>query len=101
VLVVLNPKNLPLCAAGAAAIDLATQNFTAQFSAYLVFTIIASTTVAFPVVAYLAARQKADALFETWKDWLIRKNQSVVAIILFIVGAWLIFRGSEFLMAAG
>jgi len=97
-LVVLNPKNLPLCAAGAAAIDLATQNLTAQFSAYIVFTIIASTSVAFPVVAYLAARRKAEALFETWKDWLIRKNQSVVAVILFIAGCWLVFRGSGILI---
>jgi hypothetical protein len=98
-LVVVNPKNLPLCAAGAAAIDLATSSLASQFSVYMIFTVIASSPVAFPIIAYLAAKQKAEALFDTWKDWLIRNNQSVMAVILLIVGAWIIFRGLEILIA--
>lgn len=92
-LVVLNPKNLPLCAAGAAAIDLVTENLTQQFAAYLVFTLVAASTVAFPIIAYLAARQHAEVLFESWKEWLVRNNQPVVAVILLIVGVLLIVRG--------
>jgi Sec-independent protein secretion pathway component TatC len=100
VLVALNPKNLPLCAAGAAAIGLATQTPTGQAGAYIVFTLIASTTIAFPIIAYLVARQKAQALFETWKNWLIRNNQAVVAVILLLVGALLVYRGFEFISMA-
>lgn len=99
-LVAINPKNLPLCAAGAAAIDLATENLTQQFGVYIVFTMIASTTVAFPIIAYLAARQKAEVLFDTWKNWLIRNNQSVVAAILLIVGTLLMVRGVGMVVAA-
>jgi Sec-independent protein secretion pathway component TatC len=92
-LVVIHPKNLPLCAVGAAAIDLATQNLTEQFGTYIIFMMIASTAVVFPIIAYLAARRKAEVLFDTWKDWLIKNNHSVVAATVLIVGGWLIFRG--------
>lgn len=100
VLVALNPKNLPLCAAGAAAIGLATQNPTGRAGAYIVFTLIASTTIAFPIIAYLAARQKAQALFDTWKTWLIRNNQAVGAVIVLLVGTLLLYRGFEFITMA-
>lgn len=97
-LVVLNVKNLPLCAAGAAAIDLVTQSTTEQFFGYMLFTVIASTSVAFPIVVYLAAKKRAKTLFDIWKAWLIKNNQTVVAVILLLAGAWLIFRGSDILM---
>jgi hypothetical protein len=100
-LVVINPKNLPLCAAGAAAIDLATNNITAQVGAYLVFTAIASLTIVFPIIAYLAAKQKAETLFVTWKDWLIRNNQTVLAVILLLVGGLLLARGLGMVSASG
>lgn len=93
ILVVINPKNLPLCAAGAAAIDLATEGIPQQVGAYLIFTAIAASTVAFPIIAYLAAREKAESLFASWKDWLIRNNQAVLAVILLLVGVLLVSRG--------
>jgi len=99
-LVALNPKNLPLCAAGAAAIGLATQHPAGQASAYIIFTIIASSTIAFPIIAYLTARQKAQALFDIWKTWLIRHNQAVGAVILLLVGVLLVYRGIEFISMA-
>lgn len=87
-LVALNTKNLHLCAAGGvAAIGLVTQNLAERSGAYIVFTII----------AYLTAREKAQALFDTWKTWLIRNNQAVVAVILLLVGALLLYRRFEFI----
>ena len=100
-LVAINPKNLPLCAAGAAAIDLVTNSVTAQVGAYLVFTAIASFTIVFPIIAYLAAKQKAERLFASWKDWLIRNNQTVLAVILLLVGGLLVARGVGMVTAAG
>ena len=100
-LVVINPKNLPLCAAGAAAIDLATNSLATQVGAYLVFTAIASFTIVFPIVAYLAAKQKAETLFSSWKDWLIRNNQTVLAVILLLIGVLLFSRGLLMVAASG
>jgi threonine/homoserine/homoserine lactone efflux protein len=95
-MVVVNPKNLLLCAAGAAAIDLNTPNLWLQFGAYAVFTLIASSTVAIPVISYFLAREKAEILFESWKDWLIRNNQSILSVILLLLGIVLLSRGIEF-----
>lgn len=92
-LVALHPKNLPICIAGAAAIDLNTPTIASQAVAYLLFALIASSSVVLPVVAYIAAREQAQAMFDTWKDWLIHNNQAVLSVVLLVVGIFLIARG--------
>jgi hypothetical protein len=96
-LVAINPKNLPLCVAGAAAIDLNTSTLPSQFVAYNVFTLIASSSVILPMVPYLLARERSVVIFANWKDWLVRKNKVVLAIILLILGIVLVYRGVEFI----
>lgn len=92
-LVAVHPKNLFLCAAGAAAIDLYTSNLVQQFGAYAVFTLIASSPIAIPLIAYFLARERAKTLFERWKDWLFRNNPTVLAVLLVIIGGLILARG--------
>jgi threonine/homoserine/homoserine lactone efflux protein len=95
-LVAVNPKNLLLCMAGAAAIDLNTSTLVSQLGAYKVFTLIASSTVIFPMIPYLLARKRAAVIFKSWKDWLVRKNKVAMAVILLVLGIVLVYRGIEF-----
>lgn len=95
-LVAVNPKNLLLCMAGAAAIDLNTSTFVSQLGAYKIFILIASSTVIFPMIPYLFARKRAAVIFESWKDWLVRKNKVAMAMILLVLGIVLVYRGIVF-----
>jgi hypothetical protein len=92
-LVAIHPKNLLLCAAGAGAIDLHTPNLVLQFGAYAVFTLIASSPIAIPLIVYFLARERAKTLFDSWKDWLIRNNQTVLVVIVVIIGGLILARG--------
>jgi len=96
-LVAVNPKNLMLCAAGAAAIDINTPNLLLQLGAYVVFTLIASSTIAVPMISYFLARERARTLFDNWKNWLVRNNPSLLAVVLLLLGIVLVSRGIEFL----
>jgi hypothetical protein len=95
-LVAIHPKNLLLCMAGAAAIDLNTSTLASQLGAYKIFALIASSTVIFPMILYLFARKRAAVIFESWKDWLVRKNKVAMAMILLVLGIVLVYRGIEF-----
>lgn len=92
-LVVINPKNVILSAAGAAAIDLQTANLGQQFFAYAVFIMIASSPIVIPMIPYFVSQEKAKTLFESWKVWLFRNNQTVLAVILVIFGGLILVRG--------
>lgn len=95
-LVAINPKNLMLCTAGAAAIDLNTSTLASQIGAYKIFTLIASSTVIFPMIPYLFSRKRAAVIFESWKDSLVRKNKVTIAVILLVLGIVLVYRGIKF-----
>jgi hypothetical protein len=96
-LVAFHPKNLPLCVAGAAAIQLYTANLAMQFSAYLVFTLIGSSTVASPFITYLVFGDRANSLLRSFKDYLIRNNRMVLIVLLVIIGGLLLTRGLKIL----
>jgi hypothetical protein len=95
-LVAIHPKNLLLCMAGAAAIDLNTSTLLSQLGAYKIFALIASSTVLFPMIPYLFARKRATVIFESWKDWLVRNNKVAMAMILLVLGIVLVYRGIKF-----
>ena len=86
----LNPKNLLLVAAAAATISAAGLSAGEQIAALLVFTMIAASTVAVPVIGYLIAGERADETFANAKDWLIQNNSVVMAVLLLVFGVSLI-----------
>jgi hypothetical protein len=47
---------------------------------------VPEATVAFPIIAYLAAKQKAETLFASWKDWLIPNNRTAASVMIDALG---------------
>jgi len=86
----LNPKNLLLVVAAAVTIAAGGLSMGQEAVALLVFTLIAASTVAIPVIGYLVAGDRADSVLANAKDWLIQNNSVVMAILLLVFGASLI-----------
>jgi len=95
----IHPKNLVLCAAGAATIDASMLEPGAQIIALLVFSAIASLTIVIPVTGYFLVGPSAEAMFRSWKDWLVKNNATMITVSLLIFGALLISRGMTILAA--
>jgi threonine/homoserine/homoserine lactone efflux protein len=85
-----NPKNLLLVASAAVTIAAAGLSLGGQITALFVFTLIAASTVAVPVVGYLIIGERADQAFARAKDWLIQNNSVVMAVLLLFFGVSLI-----------
>lgn len=94
-----NPKNLVLAAAAGATIGSIELTDGETVGAVAVFTVIAALTVVVPVVGYLLAGDRLDAVLDSTKDWLIDNNTSVMAVLFLVFGVVLIGDGVEILFA--
>ena len=90
VLSALNPKNLLLAAAGAAAIAQTGISTGEQIASYAVFVLIASIGVATPVVIYFAMGDRSRELLDRMKGWLGYNNAVIMAVLLLVIGVKLI-----------
>ncbi|MFF0292210.1 GAP family protein [Kitasatospora sp. NPDC004614] len=61
--------------------------------AVVVFTLIAASTVAVPVIGYLAARDRMAGPLERLRGWLEQNNVVVMSVVLLVIGAALLGRG--------
>jgi threonine/homoserine/homoserine lactone efflux protein len=93
VLSAVNPKNLLMCAAAGATIGAAAITTDDQVVAIIVFTVIAVSTVALPVLAYLVARQQMRKPLDELHVWLQRHNAAVMSVLLLVIGVALIGKG--------
>jgi hypothetical protein len=85
-----NPKNLVLVAAGAAAIAETGISAGGQVAALLVFTAVGSLGVAAPVVYSLALGDRAREPLGRLQVWAARNGPLILAVILLLVGVKLI-----------
>ena len=92
-LTVANPKVLLMCAAAGAAIGTAALGRTSSWTAVLVFTAVAVSSVAVPVLGSLIAGERLDAPLGRVKDWMERNHGGLVAGILIVIGAALLYKG--------
>jgi threonine/homoserine/homoserine lactone efflux protein len=88
-----NPKNLLMGAAAGVAIGSAGLSVGGEVVAIAVFTVIAASTVAVPVVAYLFAKQRMRGPLDALKAWLQDNNATVMAVLLLVIGVVLIGKG--------
>jgi threonine/homoserine/homoserine lactone efflux protein len=86
----INPKNLLLTVAGAAAIAQAGISAGEQAVSLLVFTVTASIGVAAPVVIYFALGDRSRPLLERLKSWMANNNGVIMAVLLLVLGVKLI-----------
>lgn len=93
VLSALNPKNLLMGVAAGLAIGGATLSIGGDIVAIVLFTALAASTVAVPVIAYLAASSKLTGPLEALHKWLVHNNATVMAILLLVIGVVMIGKG--------
>ena len=94
VLADVNPKNLLLVLSGGAAIASAAGGSTsAKVTATLVFAVVASVGVATPLVIYLALGDRAGAVLQSLRTWLVHNNTAIMAVLLLVLGAKMVGDG--------
>jgi hypothetical protein len=90
VLAGLNPKNLLLVAAAAAAIAQTGISGGEQAIAYLVFALVGTLGVGTPVGIYFAMGARSEKPLSELKDWMAQNNAVIMAVICLIIGVKLI-----------
>lgn len=90
VLSALNPKNLLLSVAGAAAIAGTGISAGEQTLAWVIFVLVASIGVAAPVVIFFALGARSRDILDRLKGWLAQNNAAIMATLLLILGVKLI-----------
>jgi hypothetical protein len=88
-----NPKNLGLTLAAALTIAQAGLGGGQSAIALVVFVVIASVSVAAPVLYYLVAGESAAKTLDSWKAWLLANNATVMFVLFLVLGAKLVGTG--------
>lgn len=88
-----NPKNLLMAVAAGAAIGTGSLSGGEEAVAVAVFTVIAASTVAVPVLAYLVAKERMRHPLDELKVWLQANNGAVMGVLLLVIGVVLIGKG--------
>ena len=89
----LNPKNLILtlgAATGLAQLGLSTTDVVVSL---IVFVLVASLTIAGPVVYYLLGGDHAKVRLDSMKGWLAVHNAAVMIVLFLVLGVDLIAKG--------
>lgn len=88
-----NPKNLALTLAAAAGLAQLGPTTAEAVTALVVFVVLASVTIAGPVVYRLVGGEHARSALDGLKGWLLANNTVVMAVLLVIFGVDLIAKG--------
>lgn len=92
-LAAINPKNLLMAVAAGVAIGAGGLSVADDIVAIAIFTVIAASTVAIPVVAYAVAKDRMSAPLDDARSWLQDHNTAVMAVLFVVIGAVLIGKG--------
>ena len=82
-----NPKNLGLTVAAAAAIGSFGLDTGEEAVVVAVYVLLASITLIVPVAGYLAARERMTPVLDSMKAWLLANNATVMAVLFAVLGA--------------
>ena len=88
-----NPKNLMLTAAAGAALAALGLSTANAVGSLIVFVVVASLTIAGPVVYFLLGGDDAKARLDEMKNWLALHNNAVMAVLFLVFGTKLIADG--------
>ncbi len=93
ILSALNPKNLALTIAAAAAIAQTGISGGEAIGALAVFIAIGSLTILAPVAIYFLMGERAAAILGELKDWMAAHNAAIMTVLLFVLGVKLLGDG--------
>ena len=88
-----NPKNLLLTLGAAASLAQLGLSTSDAVVSLIVFVVVASLTIAGPVVYHLVGGAKAKAELDSLKGWLALHNAAVMAVLFVVFGVDLIAKG--------
>lgn len=88
-----NPKNLMLAASAGAALAALGLSTGEAVGSLIVFVVVASLSIAAPVIYRLAGGEHAEGRLDEIKNWLVLHNDAVMAVLLLIFGTKLIADG--------
>jgi Sap, sulfolipid-1-addressing protein len=94
-----NPKNLALGVAAGATIGQTQIATGQQFVTALIFVVIASVSVATPLIYFLLGGATAQHTLDSWKAWLQQNNATVMAVLFVVFGFVLIGQSIQSLSA--
>ena len=83
-----------MCIAAGVSIGSASLATSGAITSILVFTVIASSTVAIPVIGYLVAADRLRKPLANLKVWLEDNNTTVMSVLILVVGVVLIGKGN-------
>ena len=88
-----NPKNLIIAAGAGLIIGSSAVGVGGDAAAIALFTVIASSTVAIPVLAHLVAAERMTRPLESLRKWLQDNNATVMATMILVIGTVLVGKG--------
>jgi threonine/homoserine/homoserine lactone efflux protein len=89
----LNPKNLIMAVGAGTAIGAAALSVGGSIVVIAIFTVIAASTVAVPVLGYLVAAEKLRGPLDALREWLGKENAVIMAVLLLVIGVSMIGKG--------
>jgi threonine/homoserine/homoserine lactone efflux protein len=89
----LNPKNIAVGIAAALTITAAGLPVPQQVAVSALYVLVAILGVAAPILVVVFLGDGADAVLESWKDWLEQNSGTVMAVIFFAFGVVLLGNG--------
>lgn len=92
-LAAVNPKNLLMCVAAGVTVGGSSISVGQQVVGVAVFTVLAVSTVAVPVIGYAVARDRMRSPLDELNTWLQANNATVMAVLLLVIGAALVGKG--------
>jgi len=90
---VVNPKVLLLAAAGGLAIGAEATGWLADVTSVVGFTLVASVSVAVPVVLFLLRGERMLRPLAVARDWLERNNATLMAVVITVIGVAMLLKG--------
>ncbi|WNG88196.1 GAP family protein [Mycobacterium sp. ITM-2016-00317] len=97
-LTVLNPKVLLICVAAGLAIGSAGLEYPSVYGAVVWFVAVAGVTVALPILGYSISGRRLDPALTRLNDWMERRHAALVAAILVVIGAMVLYKGIHALL---
>jgi hypothetical protein len=97
-LVVARPDVLLICIPAGLAIGGAGLGATGDWIAAAFFVAVAASSVAVPILAYAAAGERLDDTMARVKDWMDKNNAALMAAILVVIGALILYHGIDALL---
>jgi threonine/homoserine/homoserine lactone efflux protein len=87
------PKNLLLALSAGVIVSEAGLSVSKASVVVVMFTVIATSTVAVPVVAHLLAPARMHDPFQRLREWLVENHVTIMGLLLFLIGVVMIGNG--------